>query len=205
MVQKRGCKWQMNARTPKNSGLRIRRSFHERWRSIWWRQGIPAEASRQGRVPSRSLWRVQAGEAVHDTLSEALQATPSAQLTAGSAVLQVKEEYMQCLKQYSNEAENCRGLAKRYLECRMSRWDAWHAALPMSSHAGRGGMPGRAAPDDACRNLMAQQDLKDLGFRDGSGKGAAPDHGSAAGSKSSDSPEHDGRRTQGFIAGLPRR
>ena len=52
---------------------------------------------------------------------------------------------------------------------------------------------------------MAKQDLKDLGFREGSGEPAAPDPGSTAGSRSTGSPVHDGRRSQGFIAGLQRR
>jgi len=48
----------------------------------------------------------------------------------------VKEDYLACLKQHSNNAEKCQEVAKLYLECRMDR------------------------------NLMAKQDLKHLGFRE---------------------------------------
>ena len=48
--------------------------------------------------------------------------------------LQVKEEYLECLKAHQAEGEACQGVAKRYLECRMER------------------------------NLMAKQDLSTLGF-----------------------------------------
>ena len=46
----------------------------------------------------------------------------------------VKEKYMACLKENSGQTEACRELAKSYLECRMNK------------------------------NLMAQQDLSELGF-----------------------------------------
>ncbi|KAK9839854.1 hypothetical protein WJX81_006333 [Elliptochloris bilobata] len=49
----------------------------------------------------------------------------------------VKEQYLACLKEHANQAEGCRELAKAYLECRMER------------------------------NLMAKQDLSELGFRAG--------------------------------------
>ncbi|EIE19245.1 hypothetical protein COCSUDRAFT_83593, partial [Coccomyxa subellipsoidea C-169] len=48
---------------------------------------------------------------------------------------QIKEEYMQCLHHNGSQAEQCRALAKSYLECRMER------------------------------NLMVKQDLSELGFK----------------------------------------
>lgn len=48
---------------------------------------------------------------------------------------QVMQDYMQCLKRHGSIAEQCRPLAKRYLECRMDR------------------------------ELMAKQQLEDLGFQ----------------------------------------
>ncbi|KAH7421454.1 hypothetical protein KP509_13G058000 [Ceratopteris richardii] len=47
-------------------------------------------------------------------------------------------EYLACLKENKSEAEKCRDLSKRYLECRMER------------------------------NLMAKQDLSELGFTESS-------------------------------------
>ena len=35
--------------------------------------------------------------------------------------MQVKERYLACLKEHANQAEECRDLAKAYLECRMER------------------------------------------------------------------------------------
>jgi len=34
---------------------------------------------------------------------------------------QVKEEYMKCLKDNKHDSEKCKGVAKKYLECRMSK------------------------------------------------------------------------------------
>lgn len=48
----------------------------------------------------------------------------------------VMKEYMLCLKVNKHEAEKCRHLSKQYLECRMER------------------------------NLMAKQDLSELGFKE---------------------------------------
>ncbi|CAL5220550.1 g2586 [Coccomyxa viridis] len=96
---------------------------------------------------------------------------------------QAKEEYMACLKQHGNQAESCRSLAKHYLECRMER------------------------------NLMARQDLKELGFQ-GSGSTSGQDSSTKATraeqavdrevmseQQGSDSSK---RKREGFIAGLRR-
>eukprot|EP00250_Pteridium_aquilinum_P005700 c15754_g1_i1 orf=175-471(+) len=50
----------------------------------------------------------------------------------------VMKQYLSCLKENRHEAEKCRNLSKTYLECRMER------------------------------NLMAKQDLSQLGFKEGS-------------------------------------
>lgn len=77
----------------------------------------------------------------------------------------VKEAYMHCLKQHQQDTESCQHLAKRYLECRMDR------------------------------NLMAKQDLKDLGFSEtDSNTPRAP----------SQQQVEDDRRSAGFIAGTNR-
>ncbi|WOL13413.1 cytochrome c oxidase assembly protein COX19-like [Canna indica] len=49
-----------------------------------------------------------------------------------------KKEYISCLKSSGHQSEKCRHLSKKYLECRMQR------------------------------NLMAKQDLSELGFREDS-------------------------------------
>lgn len=54
----------------------------------------------------------------------------------------IKEAYMKCLAENKSDAEACRPLAKQYLQCRMQR------------------------------NLMAPQDLKDLGFTEEGGQKA---------------------------------
>ena len=74
----------------------------------------------------------------------------------------VKEKYMACLKDHGGQAEDCRHLAKLYLECRMNK------------------------------NLMAEQDLKDLGF------------GENAGPSVPLKPREDARskEKEGFLAGV---
>ncbi|CAI5960608.1 unnamed protein product [Closterium sp. NIES-64] len=57
---------------------------------------------------------------------------------------QVMREYMECLKQHGNQSDKCRDIAKKYLQCRMDR------------------------------NLMAPQNLSELGF------GSAPSMGEAS-------------------------
>ncbi|KAL3631920.1 hypothetical protein CASFOL_024904 [Castilleja foliolosa] len=47
-----------------------------------------------------------------------------------------KKEYISCLKSEGHNSEKCRQFSKKYLECRMEK------------------------------NLMAKQDMKELGFRD---------------------------------------
>lgn len=39
--------------------------------------------------------------------------------------LQIKEQYLHCLKQHGQDTEACRDLAKEYLKCRMDRCGAW--------------------------------------------------------------------------------
>ncbi|XP_047328835.1 cytochrome c oxidase assembly protein COX19-like [Impatiens glandulifera] len=46
-----------------------------------------------------------------------------------------KKEYLNCLKSSGNKSEKCRQMSKKYLECRMAK------------------------------NLMAKQDMSELGFR----------------------------------------
>ena len=43
---------------------------------------------------------------------------------------QIKEQYLECLKEHGSDAEACRDLAKAYLQCRMercarARWAGW--------------------------------------------------------------------------------
>ncbi|GLJ29880.1 hypothetical protein SUGI_0590630 [Cryptomeria japonica] len=53
-----------------------------------------------------------------------------------------KKTYMVCLKSNNNKSEKCRDFSKKYLECRMER------------------------------NLMAKQDISELGFPEANGSGA---------------------------------
>lgn len=79
----------------------------------------------------------------------------------------VKEDYMKCLKEHAGDASACTDLARRYLECRMEK------------------------------NLMAQQDLKELGFL--SNQRLEKEHESSPSSaKESDRQ----RKERGFVAGL---
>ena len=52
-------------------------------------------------------------------------------------VVQVKEQYLACLKEHANQAEACRELAKTYLECRMARCD-WVLHSNIESNSARG-------------------------------------------------------------------
>ncbi|CAN6285667.1 unnamed protein product [Urochloa humidicola] len=56
-----------------------------------------------------------------------------------------KKDYLACLKSTRFQSEKCRQFSKKYLECRMER------------------------------NLMAKQDMSELGFRHVDGLDAAPD------------------------------
>lgn len=75
--------------------------------------------------------RMQDGELNCVFSNQALLSACSLAVSSGSACaqrrrqhcvwLQVKEQYLACLKEHANEAEGCRDLAKAYLECRMER------------------------------------------------------------------------------------
>lgn len=79
---------------------------------------------------------------------------------------EVKDEYMKCLKDNRKDAQKCRDVAKKYLECRMSK------------------------------NLMAQEDLSNLGFKESENKGTGEEDGNLPSKK---------RSKDGFVAGMPRR
>lgn len=68
---------------------------------------------------------------------------------------QVADAYLKCLKQHARDAVACQQLAKQYLQCRMDR------------------------------NLMAQQDLKELGFKEQSAAGSSSSSNSSSSSLSS--------------------
>lgn len=80
----------------------------------------------------------------------------------------VQEQYLVCIKANSGKALACNELAKGYLQCRMDR------------------------------NLMAKQDLVDLGFATAPG---APDAQQQAGNKAA---VPNQRQRQGFTAGSQR-
>ena len=94
---------------------------------------------------------------------------------------QIQEHYMACLKDNKNDAAACQELAKSYLNCRMDRCrrccscqlppSAWPSAVP-------------------CRNLMARQDLQELGLRDKATQQQAAES------------ETDRKRQKGFVAGV---
>mmetsp|Transcript_25343 Transcript_25343/g.70897 ORF Transcript_25343/g.70897 Transcript_25343/m.70897 type:complete len:117 (-) Transcript_25343:220-570(-) len=79
--------------------------------------------------------------------------------------------YLKCLKENGNRMEPCKALSKTYLECRMAR------------------------------NLMAPQDLRELGFKEGDddGKSSSPASVQPSKEKADPSPEE-----KGFVAGLKR-
>jgi len=78
-----------------------------------------------------------------------------------------KQSYVQCLSENAHQAEPCRDLAKKYLECRMDK------------------------------QLMAPQDLKDLGFSD---KSETP-----TGKRDDDAKKSDREKERkGFLAGMSR-
>ncbi|KEH18212.1 cytochrome C oxidase assembly protein COX19 [Medicago truncatula] len=54
-----------------------------------------------------------------------------------------KKEYLNCLKTAGNKSEICRGFSKKYLQCRMEK------------------------------NLMAKQDLAELGFKESNAESPA--------------------------------
>lgn len=81
--------------------------------------------------------------------------------------------YMKCLKENKYDSEKCRHLSKFYLECRMER------------------------------NLMARQDLKELGFKeDGSQEEAKPVRPASGHGSSADISREKLRG--GFVSGIPR-
>ncbi|WIA12178.1 hypothetical protein OEZ85_012249 [Tetradesmus obliquus] len=69
---------------------------------------------------------------------------------------QVADAYLKCLKQHARDAVACQELAKKYLQCRMER------------------------------NLMARQDLKELGFKE-QGAATSSSSSNSSGSNSSSS------------------
>lgn len=81
----------------------------------------------------------------------------------------IKEEYIACLRKHDQQANACRELARRYLECRMER------------------------------NLMAPQDLKELGFSN------EPKNATSTTNSSPPPPPPPRQKEQdGFIAGTTR-
>ena len=87
--------------------------------------------------------------------------------------LQLKDEYLACLKANGGKAEACTAASKRYLECRMER-----CGLPMARHGWSSDfsvLPRELnKTTSAYRNLMAPQDLKDLGYKDEAGSSGRP-------------------------------
>lgn len=81
---------------------------------------------------------------------------------------QVSQDYLACLKTNAGDASKCRELSKLYLQCRMDR------------------------------NLMARQDLKELGFRP-EGQQPSATQVSTADNNAESNAE---KQKQGFIAGV---
>lgn len=79
---------------------------------------------------------------------------------------QISQNYLTCLKENAGDASKCRDLSKLYLQCRMDR------------------------------NLMAKQDLKELGFDADSRQQAAAQMNNAT--------SNADKQKQGFIAGVQR-
>ncbi|KAL3143101.1 hypothetical protein ABBQ38_003374 [Trebouxia sp. C0009 RCD-2024] len=80
---------------------------------------------------------------------------------------QISQQYLACLKENANDAAKCREISKLYLQCRMDR------------------------------NLMARQDLKELGFR-------SEEQQQTAVPRPSKPDSNADKQKQGFIAGVRR-
>ena len=121
-----------------------------------------------------------------------------------SAATQVSQDYLACLKDNTGDASKCRDLSKLYLQCRMDRcfytetlllqlldWTL-NEALAFAQL-----LQCAEFKTVLCyRNLMAKQDLKELGFR------SEDKPQSATQTKSLDS--NTDKQKQGFIAGMRR-
>ena len=110
--------------------------------------------------------------------------------------MQVKDEYLQCLKDAKGAAENCESIAQQYLQCRMDR----SVFLIHSSITDSVELQHRTPyltvmhVLDMSRNLMAKQDMHELGF--GKSKRTEVDQTEAT--------EQERKKT-GFVAGLSRK
>ena len=81
----------------------------------------------------------------------------------------VMMKYLDCMKRVKGVNENeCRMLAKSYLSCRMERWvTPWRYHAPAL-------VPGplcQKLTGSVCSNLMARDELKNLGFAEEASKG----------------------------------
>lgn len=124
---------------------------------------------------------------------------------------------MECLKQHGQDSEACRDLAKSYLKCRMERCGSgggWRITAGMDGRRRllcllllaafiswwltQHTLPSHLCPSTQCSNLMAKQDLRDLGFAEGEGPTPAP--------KPKPKDEQPKRRieTEGYLAGMKR-
>jgi len=79
----------------------------------------------------------------------------------------VMQEYLACLKTHGGESQPCRELSKKYLQCRMEK------------------------------NLMASQDLAELGFKQDPSQAGQPTGASTAEKAKTDN-------QTGYVAGLKR-
>lgn len=153
-----------------------------------------------------------------------LCSTPVSLLSAASP--QIKERYLKCLAEHNADAEACRQLTKEYLECRMERCAQRRGLSAQYCCC----LPQPPMPATLCdpfphwhppfSNLMAKQDLKDLGFTEGDGPkarlqpaeqqlqqraaAAAAAAAATAASASSDASDRPAAAREGFVAGTLR-
>lgn len=107
------------------------------------------------------------GNAGRCVVTKQLDIRPARQSTRGTiSFAQISQDYLACLKDNSGDASECRDLSKLYLQCRMDR------------------------------NLMAKQDLTELGFRS-TDKQRPP-------TRTDTSDSNAEKQKQGFVAGIRR-
>ena len=172
-----------------HSGRSLIESFRSDERGLWWSSRVPAQAPREGCVSPGPLWRVQAGVRSCIQGSHCYSFHFLYNIADSQAACQIQNEYMACLKAEKNDAAACQDLAKAYLNCRMDRsgnmvWLCFCAPKLRLQY--------RADTVAAARNLMARQDLQELGLREKVDKSA----------EEAKEATKDSKRQKGFIAGV---
>lgn len=97
---------------------------------------------------------------------------------AHTVLTQVKDEYLSCVAKHKGKADECTDVVKAYLTCRMQQYAVVVCALTLHTSV-------------TCSNLMAPQELAELGLSDKAAKAGKAGSGSSR-----------EKTKRGFIAGL---